>query len=666
MLTLIEKILFALLAAGLLYLAYVHFNRMRLVIWRGQGKFDFANAPARLRRALDVLFTQRTVLKTRFVTSLFHAFIAWGFIFYLLVNFGDLLEGYFPLQFLGGGLLGDVYRLLADLLSVAVLVGMVYFLIRRFLTKAPALTFHDNVKLHPKVLDGLRRDSLIVGGFILFHVGFRFLGASLAIAREGPDPWQPFAGIVAGLWAGLGENSLVVAEHGAWWIALGLILGFLPYFPYSKHIHLIMGPLNYFVRPERSSPGALDPVDFEDETIEQFGATNLEDLPIKLLLDPFACIMCNRCQDVCPAYVTGKELSPSALEINKRYFIKDHMAALAGGEASPAPLLDFAISRSAVWACTTCGACAEVCPVGNEPFFDIMEIRREQVLMTSEFPGELQNAFRGMERNSNPWQMAPDRLAWTQGLEFKVPTVEENPDFEVLYWVGCAGAFDPNAQETARAFARVLQAAGVNFAILGNMEACTGDSARRAGNEYLFFEMAQANIATLNEVGAKKIVTTCPHCLHTLGREYPQFSGHFTVLHHTQFIAELIGQNRLTLKNGSLEQTTFHDPCYLGRHNGVYEAPREVLAQAGKKLLEMDRSRRNSFCCGAGGAQIWKEEEHGQQAVSQNRYREAQATGAGTLAVGCPFCKIMLNDANKEAGEKMQVKDLAEVVAASL
>ncbi|MFQ5614010.1 MAG: (Fe-S)-binding protein [Anaerolineae bacterium] len=666
MLTLIEKILFALVVLIALYFTYVHFNRMRRVIFRGQGKLDFSNVPFRLLRALGVLVTQRTVFKTRRVTSLFHGFIAWGFLYYFLVNFADVLEGYFPIRFLGDGSLGGLYRLLADVLSVAVLIGMVYFLVRRFVSDAPALAFHDNVKLHPKVLPGLRRDSLIVGGFILLHVGFRFLGETFAIAKEGFDPWQPFAGAVAGLWAGLGQGGLTVAEHAAWWIALGLILAFLPYFPYSKHIHLMMGPLNYFLRPERTALGALDPIDFEDESIEQFGAANLEDLHIKFLLDPFACIMCNRCQDVCPAYLTGKELSPSALEINKRYFIKDHMAALADGDASPAPLLDFALSESAVWACTACGACAEVCPVGNEPFFDIMEIRREQVLMSSQFPGQLQNAFRGMERNGNPWQMAEDRLAWTKGLDFEVPTVESNPGFEVLYWVGCAGAFDPNGQETARAFARILHAAGVNYAVLGNTETCTGDAARRAGNEYIFYEMAMANIETLNEVGAKRIVATCPHCLHALGKEYEQFGGTFDVVHHTQFLAELIGQNKLSLKNDPLEQTTFHDPCYLGRHNGVYDAPREALAQAGARLLEMDRSHSNSFCCGAGGAQAWKEEEHGQQAVNHNRYEEAQATGAKTLAVGCPFCRTMLSDANRQAGEKMVVKDVAQVVAEAL
>ncbi|MDX1524139.1 MAG: (Fe-S)-binding protein, partial [Anaerolineae bacterium] len=429
-----------------------------------------------------------------------------------------------------------------------------------------------------------------------------------------------------------------------------------------------MGPFNFMTRPDRTGIDTQQAIDFEDDSLENFGVTTLFDLRQTQLVDPFACIMCNRCQEVCPAYATGKELSPAALEINKRYHIWEHFDALAAGEADDTPLLDYAITESAVWACTSCAACVDVCPVGNEPMLDILDIRRSQVLMESKFPAELKGAFTGMERNANPWQMSEDRLAWAKSLDFEVPTVEQNPDYEYLYWVGCAGAFDPNAQEIARATATVLQAAGVNFAVLGNMEACTGDVARRSGNEYLFYEMALANIETLQGVGAdkRKIVMNCPHCLQTIGKEYADFGAHFTTMHHTQLITDLVGGGKLRLNGQSLEKVTFHDPCYLGRHNEVYDAPREALAQAGLTLLEMDRSRSDSFCCGAGGAQVWKEEEHGTAAVNETRYAEARATGAETLALGCPFCARMLHDANKAAGEAMQVKDVAEVVAGAL
>ena len=275
------------------------------------------------------------------------------------------------------------------------------------------------------------------------------------------------------------------------------------------------------------------------------------------------------------------------------------------------------------------------------------------------------SAFTGLERNGNPWQVAGDRLAWTEPLDFAVPTVEDNPDYEVLYWVGCAGAFDSDAQRTARAIATLLHAAGVNFAVLGNDESCTGDMARRAGNEYLFFEMAQANIEILTEAKAhqRRIVTGCPHCLHTLGQEYGALGGHFTVLHHTQLISELVGAGRLKLTGGAQEAITFHDPCYLGRHNGEFDAPRELLSAAGLALNEMPRHRQNAFCCGGGGAQVWKEEEPGQAAVSASRYAEAESTGAATLAVGCPFCLTMMSDAAKHGKKGVQVKDVAEVIA---
>jgi Fe-S oxidoreductase len=668
MLTTVERILFILLVLASFATAYITFNRMARVIQRGPGKLYFDNLPKRLLLGIGALFGQGQMIRHRMVTSMFHYLVAWGFIFYLLVNVVDVLEGFVAgFHFLGDTVFGNLFRLLADLFSVAVMVGMIYLLLRRFAVNMPSLHTRENVKLHPKVGLGLSRDSLIVGFFILLHVGYRFINSSFAIALNRADPWQPFANQTALFWSfmGLSDAALTVGWHASWWIALGLILLFLPYFPYTKHAHLFMGPFNFMTRPERTSLGTLDPLNFEDETLEQFGAARLTDLSQTQIVDAYACIMCNRCQDACPAYVTGKELSPAALEINKRYYLFGNQTALAAGAQDEPLLLDYAISESAVWACTACGACVDVCPVGNEPMFDILHIRQNEVLMNSSFPQELKAAFTGMERVGNPWNMTNDRLEWARPLNFPVPIVAENPDFEVLYWVGCAGAFDPGAQETARAIATILKCADVNFAVLGNDETCTGDTARRAGNEYLFFELAQANIETLNAAGVdrKTIVTACPHCFHTLGKEYGALGGHYRVLHHTQLIADLIGQGKLRLNGGVLEEATFHDPCYLGRHNGIYEDPRTALARAGMTLLEMGRNRSDSFCCGAGGAQFWKEEEHGSETVSGNRYREAEATGAKTLAVGCPFCARMLGDAGSETGSKMAVKDVAQIVA---
>ena len=339
------------------------------------------------------------------------------------------------------------------------------------------------------------------------------------------------------------------------------------------------------------------------------------------------------------------------------------MDELASGGESEFNLVDFAISESAVWACTACGACVDICPVGNEPMFDILYMRRWQTLMEDAYPKELRTAYRGMERNGNPWnQSAGDRMAWAEGLN--VPTVEDNPDFELLWWVGCAPAYDPRAQQTAKAFAKVLNAAGVNYAILGEMETCTGDAARRSGNEALFYEMAMANIETLNEFEPKRIVATCPHCLQTLGKEYGEYGGHYDVIHHTQLLSELTAANKISaISNGDSDTITFHDPCYLGRQNGIVDAPRDLISGMGLNSVEMPRHGKQSFCCGAGGAQMWKEEEHGDARVNMVRYEEAAETGAKTIAVGCPFCLTMLTDASKEVDQGVAVVDVIELFA---
>lgn len=664
MLTSPEKILFALAVLATLYAAWRVIDRIVRIIRRGQGKVDWSLVPKRLIAVLAKTVTLQPTFKLRWGPSLFHALVAWGFMFYLLVNVGDVLQAYIPgFHFLGTGLIGALYRLVGDLLSVAVLVGMVALIVRRYVLRPANLTTRESTLLHPKARSGILRDSAIVGGFILIHVGSRFLGETFALAAEGADPWQPFASAVSALW--LGWPGLELARHAAFWLALGTILLFIPYFLYSKHIHLFFAPLNFLLKPERRSMGELSKLNFEDETIEQFGATRLEDLGWEQIMDAYACIMCYRCQEVCPAYNTGKVLSPAALEINKRYFLNYEGARLARGEPSSQTLVEFAIPPEAVWACTACGACVDICPVGNEPMRDILDIRRALVLMENQFPKQLQTAFRGMERTMNPWGVPPgDRLNWAQGLN--VPTIDEDPEPEILWWVGCAAATDARAQKTARAFAEILKAAGVNYAVLGQHERCTGDSARRAGKEDLFYELASANVAMLNEVAPKRIVTTCPHCLHTLKNEYPAFGGNYQTVHHTQLINELIGAGRLKLNGDGRGKVTFHDPCYLGRQNGFFAEPRAALRQAQVDLVEMPRHGAKSFCCGAGGAQMWKEEEHGNERVNANRLREATATGAETLAVGCPFCMIMLTDAAKQAGDQMQVMDVAEIVARSL
>jgi len=660
-LTTLEKTLFLALAGASFYFAAQGFQQVYKAILRGRPDDRFADLRRRLLGALRIVLTQQTVFKKRPLVSFLHALVVYGFLYYGVVNLVDLLEGFVALRARGGAWNG--FNLVADLLTAGVLLGIAGLVVRRFAGRPNDFAFAPNVLIHEQAKAGILKDSSIVAGFIVFHVGSRLLSKAAEIAQQGTDPYQPVASSLASIFLPLDPALVEVMRHLFWWGALASILLFLPYFPRSKHIHLFLAPVNLAVKKE--SPGILDPMDFEKE--ERFGAAKLEDLSWSRLLDAYSCIMCNRCQEVCPAYATGKSLSPAAILISERYELNQIRADFSSGKESPRLLREFALSEEAAWACTTCNACVEVCPVGNEPMLHIVDLRRERVLMDAEFPNGLKTAFNHMERAGNPFGLAAnDRLAWTGKLPFAVPTTAENPSPDVLYWVGCAVAYDPRAQKIACSMAELLHSAGVNWAVLGMEEKCTGDAARRAGNEYLFSQLAAENVETLNALKPKTIVTTCPHCFHTLGNEYPQFGGNYTVRHHTQFIEELIKDRKLAV-NGSGGAFTYHDPCYLGRHNGVFEEPRRLIAAAGAKLLEADRNRSNSFCCGAGGGQFWKEEEKGKERVSTERFRQLKQTGAKAVATGCPFCLKMLSDeAAKEPETSPEVLDIAEIVAGGL
>jgi Fe-S oxidoreductase len=656
-LTLVEKILFALAVFVSLYFTYRGVMRIITHISSGQGKPDWSLLWKRIGDVIVKGALFQPVFRFRPAVSILHAFIGWGLLIYLLINLTDVIYAYTGFKLLHHfGRFGDLYRLLADFFGVAIMVGMASLAFRRYVLRPPQLSTRQTTLLNPKAGTGILRDSAIVTTTFFTHNLMRMLGESFYLAQAGQvDRWQPFISAAARLWSGLDTNTLVIAEHAAFWLSIGAVVAFLPYFPYSKHIHLFFAPINFALKPERKSMGELNFINLDDQSVEQFGAATMKDLGWEQIMDSYACIMCFRCQEVCPAYNTGKVLSPAALEINKRYHLNY-------GGATDVPMLNL-ISEEAVWACTSCGACVDICPVGNEPMRDILEVRRNLTMMESRFPKQLETAFKGMERNANPWNISQaDRMKWAQGLN--VPTVEQNPEPDVLWWVGCAAATDSRAQKTAQAFAKILNAAGVNYAVLGQNEQCTGDSARRAGREDIFFGLASANVEILNEVKPKRIVTTCPHCLHTIKNEYPAFGGSYTVIHHTQFINELVGEGKISLEVNSDQYTvTFHDPCYLGRHNKIFEAPRDALNAAGVTVIEMPRNSAKSFCCGAGGAQMWKEEENGTMRVNEARFNEAKETGTNTLAVGCPFCMTMLSDASRADGDSVQVKDVAELVA---
>jgi Fe-S oxidoreductase len=665
MLTLIERIIFALATIVSLYLTYRGVMRIISHISSGQGKINWSLIPKRIRDLIVKTVFFQPVFRLRLIPSLLHGFIGWGFFTYLLINLSDLIYGYTGFKILyNTGLFGDVYRLLADFMGLAIMVGMLLLAFRRYILKPSTLTTRDTTLLNPKARTGIWRDSAIVTATFFTHNFMRMLEESFHLARLGQtDSWQPIISAVSGLWSGWDANVVITGEHIAWWISLGVVVAFLPYFTYSKHIHLFIAPLNFGLKPERKSIGQLSYINLDDQSVEQFGAAKMKDLGWEQIMDSYACIQCFRCQEVCPAYNTGKILSPAALEINKRYHLNYF-------GATDVPMLDL-IPAEAVWACTSCGACVDICPVGNEPMRDILDIRRNLSMMESNFPKQLENALKGMERNANPWNVSQaDRMKWAEGLN--IPTIEQNAEPEIIWWVGCAPATDARAQKTARAFAKILNAAGVNYAVLGKNEACNGDSARRAGREDIFFGLASQNVEILNEIAPKRIVTTCPHCLHTIKNEYPAFGGNYTVIHHTQLISELVGAGKISMNiEGDNMKVTFHDPCYLGRHNKIFDAPRDDLKSAGMEVIEMPRNSAKSFCCGAGGAQMWKEEENGTMRVNTARFAEAKTTllnagpsaGANTVAVGCPFCLSMLTDASKADGGDIQVKDVAEIVA---
>ena len=482
---------------------------------------------------------------------------------------------------------------------------------------------------------------------------------------------SPIGLLVAGWFGSMTVAGARSAHLWIWWFHSLLVFGFIASLPFTRLIHAIVGPLNLLLA--QPTLGKMVPVTVEDvERTERIGVASIPHFNRQQLLSLDACMECGRCEEACPAFATGKPLSPKALvQALKGAMSTSPGAVPAGGNgACPVPgLHEGVIAADTLWSCTACSACVRVCPVRVDPLTLLTDMRRNRV-GESELSGTAATALRRMQSSGNPWGLpAADRANWAEGLD--IPLAKDHPDFDVLYWVGCAGSYDRRAQRVARAFAKLLKEAGVNFAILGREEKCTGDSARRLGDEFLFQELAQENMATFARYKVRKIVTHCPHCLNSLVADYPQFGGNYEVVHHTQFLQQLIAGGRLKLEDGKglAEPTTYHDPCYLARVNGIHQAPRELLmgvaAGSGSHLnglREMARRRETTFCCGAGGGRMWMEEEAGQRVCSL-RAKEALATGAKTVAVGCPFCLTMMTDGVATQSDSVQVKDVAEILA---
>ena len=652
----------------------------------------FANVPARVGGLVQYALIQTRMFKD-WRAGLMHAGIFWGFVLLTIgtanVVTGGVIETVLSAPF--DGFLWAAVSAMQNVVAVVVLASIAWALFRRLVTRPARLTFN--------------RDALLILAMIGGVVGTELLAEAFEFARHGDQPGAfVAAALAAPLRSILDSSALELAFGGLWWAHILLVAAFLVYLPFSKHLHIATAFPNIYFR-KLAPRGELPAADLEDETAT-FGLKTLQDLGWKVLLDGFTCTECGRCQQACPAWQTGKPLNPKTFIMGIRdmsveaehglnlipnspivretYGLDDGLSATALAR----PIVDEAIPYEAVWDCVTCGACVEACPVLIEHVDKIVGLRRNLVLEESRFPQELTAAFRGMEGVGNPWGQPPSgRTDWTKGLPFEVPTVASLAaagsaaldGLEVLYWVGCAAAFDERNKKVARAFATCLDAAGIRFAILGQEESCTGDPARRMGNEYIWQILAGGNIETLNRyaMGERTIVTACPHCFNTIANEYGQLGGRFRVVHHSVFLERLLADGRLRVGDGAGVNggapITVHDSCYLARYNGIVAAPREVLgAVSGVELREMEASGRQTFCCGAGGGRMWMEETRGTR-INAERTRQALETGASTVATSCPFCVVMMRDgladaaANGVAGAgEVAARDIAEILAESL
>nr|HEX4316576.1 (Fe-S)-binding protein [Kofleriaceae bacterium] len=633
-------------------------------------------------------------------TSKHHLFIFWGFLVITIATADVVVSGVVPglsLALLPAAIYQPLY-LLIDVMTLVVLAMILWSFTRRILVRP---------RLIPMSLDaGLILGA--IGSLMISHLAYHGYQIAGELAAGDSAPWfMPISSFVGKMVSPLSAESAARGATIGYWLHVLILLTFLNYLPYSKHIHLLGALPNIFTRNRSERRMDLPKLNLEDET--QWGVGRYEQLSWKSLLDTYACTECARCSNYCPAYNTGKNLSPMQLVHDIRYEMLDRVALkdkIADQTAAVAQLEDYAkanglddphhphpdlvfakdqlaastteletmprmtggrIAEDTLWACTTCGACQEVCPVFIEHPLKILQMRQNLVLEQEKTPPELQRTYRNLERQSNPWGLPADsRMEWADGLD--VPTIETHPDPEYILWVGCAGAFDSRIKKQTRAMVKVLTAAGVDFAVLGHSEACTGDPARRTGNEMLFQMLAEQNVETLKAANAKKVVTSCPHCLHTLKHDYPQFGGEFEVVHHTQLIDHLFKSGALASAKSKAEAVTYHDSCYLGRWNREFDAPRDVIAAiAPGRVVELERSKQHGFCCGAGGGRMFMEEHDGQR-VNLNRTDEIIATGVEIAAVACPFCNIMLTDGMKQRNvdDKIAVMDIAELVADAL
>jgi Fe-S oxidoreductase len=658
----IKNIIFILVFLGAIgFFIYSCSNLIKYLKVAKKKDDRFDNVGERLKRVWTIAFAQSKLLRDP-VAGILHFLIFWGFVLFIVAVIETIIQGFytpFNLEFLGGFYL--IISIVHEVFAVLVILSVIYSLYRRFIIKVPRLEVDKSGKIDAAFI------LLMIMFVCITMLGQYASGIAMNGFTTGEHEIRPISAALSRIMFTDGSSAPFFYEF-FWWAHILIILAFLNFLPYSKHLHVLSSiPNVYFsnLEPDRNT---LKKLNLEDESAEQFGNSDIEHFSWKQLLDGYSCTECGRCTAVCPANIVGKTLSPRKIIVDIRKRTEEKAPLLAAGKNDEGifskTLVHDYISDKELWQCTTCMACVQECPVMIEHIDSIVDMRRYLVLSESQFPSNLNNVFKSLETNFTPWAFNPaDRAEWAEGLNVK--TMAEDKNTEYLFWVGCAGSFDDRYKKVSRAFASLMQKAGVNFRILGTEEKCNGDTARRLGNEYLAQMMMMENVETLNNYGVKKIVTACPHCYHSLKNEYKQFGGNFEVKHHTELINELIENEKIKL-NGTAEtyKVTYHDSCYLGRYNDVYNPPRRALSKiASVDLVEMERNKSRGYCCGAGGGRMFLEDEEGGR-INEERTREAIETNASTIASACPFCMTMMTDGVKhfEKTEKISVKDIAEIV----
>lgn len=660
--SMIKQIIFSIIFLFAFGFLFYNLKRILSYIKLGQPENRFNNPSERVKNVLKIAFGQSKILREP-IAGVIHFLIFWGFMLFLFAVGEAIIQGFIPsfsLRFLGP--FYTTITLVQDIFGVLVIISVLSALYRRFIQKVARL----NVKGHK--LDAAIILLLILGVVIsMFGQNITHIANSNFVLAD--YELRPVSFYLSGIFFNGGSETSHILYEVFWWMHILIIFAFMNFLPYSKHFHVFTSIPNVYFSKIGSKKYALKKLNLEDENLSQYGVADFEHLSWKQILDGYSCTECGRCTAACPAATTGKKLSPREIIVNIRHRTQDKAPLIlskAGddNEMIQKTLVHNYITDEELWACTTCMACVQECPITIEHVDSIVDMRRNLVLGESNFPSELNTIFKNIETNFTPWAFnAQDRANWAEGMNIK--TMAEDPNTEYLFWVGCAGSFDARYQKVTKAFATLMKNANVDFRILGVEEKCNGDTARRLGNEYLAQMMMQENVVTLNNYGVKKIVTGCPHCYNSLKNEYPQFGGNFEVIHHTELINQLLDEGKIKLKNEEVKsKITYHDSCYLGRYNSIYDSPRDAMKMIkGVELLEMDRNRDKGFCCGAGGGRMFLEETEGTR-INNNRAEEAIGTKADTVASACPFCMTMMNDGIKsfDKQDEVQVKDVAEIV----